>query len=60
MMDDEVTPEASAICVLLSHIEAVFAERGYLDCDISDEAYDELNAIGINAVHPSMYLCMDL
>jgi hypothetical protein len=42
MMDDEVTPEASAICVLLSHIEAVFAERGYLDCDISDEAYDEI------------------
>ena len=41
-MDDEVTPEASAMRVLLSHIEAVFAERGYLDCDISDEAYDEI------------------
>lgn len=41
-MSDEVTPEASAMCVLVSHIEAAFAERGYLECDISDEAYYEI------------------
>jgi predicted kinase len=36
---------------------------GYQDVLVVDDDHrvlDELNAIGINAVHPSMYLCMDL
>ena len=35
-------PELSAMSVLLANVEELLADRGYIDCDVSDEVFDEL------------------
>tara|TARA_R110000751_G_scaffold74613_1_gene150648 strand:+ start:143 stop:508 length:366 start_codon:yes stop_codon:yes gene_type:complete len=35
-------PELSAMSVLLANVEELLAERGYIDCDVSDEVFDDI------------------
>ena len=38
----EEDPEISAMSVLLANVEELLAERGYIDCDVSDEVFDDI------------------